>query len=217
MTSDNEKEIKRAYKSFTRLRKRLERVMSNDSQHIVVFRTFYTDTEKERIRKKIKEDVDEEEFFKNQKESEFENLLDKVCEKEHLFPYSLIVFKPTIVGQKTIWKFDGEFKRFYSLEEFLVEAYKKGDFELHTTASNDVVLDLNGELFVLFYLKPEGDMLYRTMIHNPIYGSKTNQIQYIGRNIILNLHIVENVNKIIELPSPLVTGYADKLLKPLEK
>lgn len=185
-----------ARKIFKTMRENLATILDNENNCKLVFTTKFSESEKKRLLKGFvgDENYTEEDHLRRMKDIEFNNILGMISDRESQHAFAIIVFtgiKPLLT---TRFDYGGVFERYYSLEEYLTIEYGSEDFDLYVTASNELILDFDNRRTAVIALKPEGDMLYRAMIHEPTMNTYRKQMIYIYKNIFLNKKIIARSN-----------------------
>jgi len=195
-------ESKNAKRIFKTIRADIEGMLEKEGTYKMMFTTRFSDSEKERLLRENKGDYSDEEYLERIKDAEFKNLTSRISDIESQYPYSILVFTGEKANKMSRFDYGGSFERYYSLEEYLSKSYSEEDFELYVTASNELVVRFDDRCCAIIVLKPEGDLLYRAMMHERPNKSYRKHMIDIYRTIFENRKVIMRSNVLTKFDRP---------------
>lgn len=197
--SEESRDAKRLFKT---IRLNIEGMLEKEGTYKMMFTTRFSESEKKRLLKENKGDFSDEEYLERIKDAEFKNLIGRISDIESQYPYSILVFTGVKVSKMSRFDYGGNFERYYSLEEYLSKSYSEEDFELYVTASNELVVRFEDRCCAIIVLKPEGDLLYRAMMHEREKKSYRVHMIDIYKEIFQNRKVIMRSNILTKFERP---------------
>ena len=166
---------------------------ANRDRSRAVFRSKFTEEEAEELYKRATPEDLATPYLMRLKDKELQYLIDDISKKESQGSYSIMVLSMDVNDAHIHFV-----KRYYSMEEYLVGMYNRGDdFTLFVSGTNELyVVNSDGMFDAIYALRPEGDMLYRDIMHNYRFEKEEAKFRVICTEILSNRHLTVASNEI---------------------